>query len=97
MGNLRVQLSQHCDVKLRVDGLSEFQEIQKDCPFPVPKTVHITLPTEGCVLNFFFNEEFTSPLYGLPFLLWLVEVTLYLITDNDAIPESINFSFVFVQ
>lgn len=32
-----LQLSQHLDVVIRIDGLSRFREIQKDCPFPIPK------------------------------------------------------------
>ena len=32
-----LQISQCCNVAVRVDGLSRFQEIQKDCPFPIPK------------------------------------------------------------
>ena len=36
-GNSTLQLSQHRDVVVRVDGLSEFKEIQKDHPFPIPK------------------------------------------------------------
>jgi hypothetical protein len=36
-GNSSLQLSQHCSVAVRVDGLSGFKEIQKDHPFPIPK------------------------------------------------------------
>jgi hypothetical protein len=36
-GNLSLQLSQHFDVAVRVDGLSGFKEIQKDHAFPIPK------------------------------------------------------------
>ena len=50
-----LQLSKHCDVVVRVDDLSGFQEIQKDHAFPIPKD---TLLAEGCALNFFFNAEF---------------------------------------
>ena len=32
-----LQLSQHCSVAFRIDGLFEFQEIQKDHLFPIPK------------------------------------------------------------
>jgi len=36
-GNSRLQLNQHRDVAVRVDGLSGLKEIQKDHPFPIPK------------------------------------------------------------
>jgi len=36
-GNSSIQLSQHRDVEVRVDGLSGFKENQKDHPFPIPK------------------------------------------------------------
>jgi len=36
-GNLSLQLNQHRDVEVRVDGLSGFKEILKDHPFPIPK------------------------------------------------------------
>jgi len=36
-GNLSLQLSQHCDVAVRVGGLSGFKEIQKCHPFPISK------------------------------------------------------------
>jgi len=35
-GSLSLQLSQHDDLLVGVDGLSEFQEIQKDHPFLSP-------------------------------------------------------------
>lgn len=35
--SLSLQLSQCCDMQVRVDGLSRFQEIQKDHFFPIPK------------------------------------------------------------
>jgi hypothetical protein len=47
-GNSGLQLSQRHDVAVRVDGLSGFQ-----------KKVYITLPADGCILNFFFDGEFT--------------------------------------
>jgi len=56
-GSLSLQVSQHHDVEARADGLSEFQEIQKDLLSTIPKIRHITSPTEGCVLKF-FKEEF---------------------------------------
>jgi hypothetical protein len=35
--NSGLQLSQRCDVAVRVDGLSRFQEIQEDHAIPIPK------------------------------------------------------------
>ena len=32
-------------------------------PFLCQKTAHISLPTEGCISNFFFNGEFTFPIH----------------------------------
>ena len=66
-GSLILQLSQHLEVVVGVDDLSVFQEIQKNHSFPF--LVHITLPTECCFLNLFFNVEFTSPPRGLQFCL----------------------------
>lgn len=57
-GRLSLHLSQH-SMQQSIEGLSRFQEILKDHLFPIPKTAHITLPTEG--------SEFMSPLHGLPF------------------------------
>jgi len=34
-GSLSLQLSQHCNVAVRIYCLSKFQEIQKDDPFPI--------------------------------------------------------------
>jgi len=39
----------------------------------------------------------TLPLCGLPFRLQLIAVTLHLVTSNDAIQETPNFSLVLVQ
>jgi len=36
-GNSNLQLSQHCDLAVRVYDLSGFKEIQKDHPFQIPK------------------------------------------------------------
>ena len=36
-GSSSLQLSQNCDVAVRIDGLSRFQEIQKVYAFPIPK------------------------------------------------------------
>ena len=55
--NLSLQLSWCHDVLVRVDGLSGFQEIQKDHLFLYQKTVHITIPLTGYTLNFFFYES----------------------------------------
>lgn len=52
-----LQLTQCCNGAARVNGLSSFQEIQKDHIFPIPKD--ITVPTECWVLNILFLEEFT--------------------------------------
>jgi hypothetical protein len=48
-GNSSLQRSQHRNVAVRVDGLSRRITIT---PFLSQKTVHITLPAEGSVLNF---------------------------------------------
>jgi hypothetical protein len=62
-GNSSLQPSQRRDVAFRFDVLSGFKKIQKDHPFPIPKAVHITLPGEGCILNFFFdgNSHVATP------------------------------------
>ena len=39
--------------------LDRFKGIQRNHPFLSQKTVYFTLPTVGCVLNFFFNGKFT--------------------------------------
>lgn len=57
--------------------------------FFYPKRQHISLwLSEGCIFNFFFDGEFTSSSWGLPFWLWLIVVTSYLITGNDTIQET---------
>lgn len=38
-GSLSLQLSQSCDVGVRTDGLSGFQETQKDHSLPTPKDI----------------------------------------------------------
>ncbi len=53
-------------------------------PFPSQKTVHITLPTKDCILNFFFDREFMLLVHGLLFWLWLIVSTPCLGTSNDA-------------
>ena len=57
-GILSLQLSQHCKVAVRVDGLSGFQEIQKDHPFPIPTDTAHPFIHWGLVLKFFFDGEF---------------------------------------
>lgn len=58
--SLSLQLSQHWDRAAKVDGLAEYQEIQKDYPFlKGDYPFLITLPAESCVLNFFIPGEFT--------------------------------------
>lgn len=64
-------------------------------PFLSQKKVHITLPAQ--LLNFFFNGEFTLQLCGLPSLLWLILVTAFLITSNDAVQAIVTFSLILVQ
>lgn len=56
-----------------------FRKTTRITPFLSKKTENITLPTEGCILQFFFNQEFMSPLHGLPFWLLLVVMTAHLI------------------
>jgi hypothetical protein len=58
-GNSRLQLSQRRDVAVRVDGCPGSRKSRKITTFLFQKTVHITLPAEGSVLNFFFDGEFT--------------------------------------
>jgi hypothetical protein len=53
-GNAGFQLSWRCLVACRIDCLTRLQEIQQNHTPPIPKTVHITFPADGCVLNFFF-------------------------------------------
>jgi len=57
-GNLSLQLSQRHNVaELMVCPGS--RKSRRITPFLSQKTVHITLPNEGSVLNFFFDGEFT--------------------------------------
>lgn len=83
-GSSSLQLSWCCDLVARVGGFSGFQEIQKDHSFPISKDSTLT---EGCILNFFFAGEFTSPLCGLH----LTVVTPHLITSKDTIKETVTF------
>jgi len=66
-------------------------------PFLTQKTVHITLYTDGCILNLFLHEEFMSPPHGLLVWLWLIVVTPCLITSNDVIQETVTFSLILFQ
>ena len=53
----RFQLSQHRDVAIRLDGVVLCsRKSRRITPFLSQKAAHIT---ESCVLNFFFNGEFT--------------------------------------
>ena len=65
--------------------------------FLLQKTVQTTLPSEDCVLNFYFDGEFTCQLCGLWFLLLLVVATPHLITGSFVIQKTVTFSLVFVQ
>ena len=53
--SLSLTLNWSCNAVVRGDDLSGFQETEKDHLFCIQKTVHITLPTEGCFLNFPFD------------------------------------------
>jgi len=93
-----LQLSQHCNVVFKVDGLSGFHEIQKDhpfLPFIYQKMVCITFSVEGCILNFFL-WEFTC-CCGLPFWFQLIVLTACLFTSYYVIQETVTFKLVLVQ
>lgn len=51
-GGSVLQLSQYCDVAVRVNDFSRFQESQRDHPFQSQKTMNVTLPMDDC-LDFF--------------------------------------------
>ena len=55
---LNVQLSLYCDVAECLDS----RKSRQITPFLFQKTVHITLLTEGCILN--FDEE---PIFATPY------------------------------
>ena len=94
---LSLQFRQHCNGLIRVDGLPNFQEIQKDHLFPIPK-VHITF-THLRVLSWTFIQwgNHMSPLHAMLFSLWLVVMMPCLVTGNDKIPETVSFSLILVQ
>ena len=82
----------------RVDNLSRFLEIQKDHPLPISEDSahHFTL--RRLHLEFFFQWGIhVLPLHRLLFWLWLIVVTLHLVTSNDAIWETATFSLALVQ
>ena len=68
-GRWNLQFSQCHNVAVRVDDLS-----RRITHFLSWKTVHITLPTEGCVLNFLFDGEFTWTFVWITTTLSLTEV-----------------------
>lgn len=94
---LSLQFRQHCNGLIRVDGLPNFQEIQKDHLFPIPKD-HITF-THLRVLSWTFIQwgNHMSPLHAMLFSLWLVVMMPCLVTGNDKIPETVSFSLILVQ
>ena len=58
-GSSNLQLCQLCNVVVRVCDVFISQEIQKNQPFSISIDPHITLFTEGCILIFFFDGDFT--------------------------------------
>ena len=54
-------LSQHCNVAVRADGLSGFQEIQKDHPFPIPTDTEHLVRHGGLCLSPGGNSHVTTP------------------------------------
>jgi len=52
------QLSQYCSVAARADCPS-FKKLIRITPSLSQKTAPFIIPSEGCVLNFFFSGEFT--------------------------------------
>ena len=57
-GNSSLQLSRRRNVAVRVDGFPGSRKSRMIPPFLSLKTVHVTLPTEGRDLNFFFDGKF---------------------------------------
>ena len=53
-----LQLSQYCSVAVRADCLS-FKKLIRITPSLSQKTAPFIIPSEGCILNFFFSGEFT--------------------------------------
>lgn len=96
--NSSLQLSQHCDVMVTADGLSGFQEIQKDHPFPIPQDSAYHFTCWELHLGLFLQWGIhMSPLHGLLLSLWLVVLTPHLITGNDETRETVIISLVLVQ
>jgi len=58
IGNSSLQLSQHHNVVELTVCLSSMKS-KRITSFPFQNTVRITLAAEGCILNFFFQGEFT--------------------------------------
>jgi len=58
-GNSSLQLSRRRNVAVRVDDFPGSRKSRMITPFLSLRTVHVTLPTEGRVLNFFFDGKFT--------------------------------------
>jgi len=56
-GSWSFQLIQHCNIAVRIDDLSRFQEIQKKHPFPIRK--ECTSLDLLKAVNSSFNREFT--------------------------------------
>jgi len=56
----------------------------------------ITLPAEGCIFNFFFNEEFAC-LHSMHCHFDIVVVTPCLVMGNDVIQENVTLSIILVQ
>jgi len=75
----------------RVDGLSGFQEIQKDPPFPIPKdsTYHFTHLELHLELFLQWGIHVATPLATI--------LTPCLVTDNCAIQKTVTFSLLLVQ
>jgi len=74
-----------------------FRKSRRITLFLSQKTVHITIPTEGCILNFFFDGKVTCHHSNDWFWLQLVVVTPHLITGSDAIQDTVTFSLILVQ
>ena len=90
--------SQHCNVAIRVEGLSRFQEIRKDHPFPVPKgSVHHLTWWELWLELLLRWGIYLSPLHGLLFWLQIIAVTPYLISSNYAILETVTVNLALIQ
>lgn len=87
-GNLGLQLIQHHDVISTFDGLSRFQEIQEHHTFSIP-IVNIILLIDS--LNFIFDVNLNVV------TLWIDNLIPYLITNDNAVQETITFNHTVVQ